>query len=117
MSEIKLLPCPFCGGEAIINTIEPHKHQTPFGGLMPDYEGETFIECVYCSCGISAETEAEAIKKWNTRKPMERIIEQLEAEKKKNENDYASGKGTVRPFYSARGIGEAIEIVKKGGIE
>lgn len=57
--------CPFCGGKAIINTIEPHTHL--LAKFMLDYAGETFIECSNCTCCINAKTEKEAITVWNKR--------------------------------------------------
>lgn len=72
----ELKPCPFCGGEAVINTIEPHKHEV--AKFMPDYPGGTFIECTGCTCALSGETEEKAIKAWNTRKPMNEIVEKLD---------------------------------------
>ena len=63
MTELK--KCPFCGGEAIINEIEPHTHI--FSTFMPDYEGATFIECSECTCGVSGETREGAIEAWNRR--------------------------------------------------
>ena len=63
MSELK--PCPFCGGEAIINEIEPHTHV--FATFMPDYGGSTFIECTGCTYAISGQTKDEAIAAWNRR--------------------------------------------------
>ena len=72
--EVKLLPCPFCGREAIIREIEPHKH---YFCKIPDYEGGTFIECSNCTCMISAETKEKAIKVWNNRKTIEKMVEQL----------------------------------------
>lgn len=66
MNENKnLLPCPFCGGEAIIHTVEPHTHV--IAKFMPDYGGGAFIECKSCTCAISGETEQEAITTWNRR--------------------------------------------------
>lgn len=62
MAELK--PCPFCGGEAFIRVIPPHKH---FLVNMPDYKGGAFVECVNCSCGIAEDTKEEAIKAWNRR--------------------------------------------------
>jgi len=61
----KLKDCPFCGGKAFINTIEAHAHH--LAKFMPDYEGEAFVECTKCSCGISERTEDEAIDAWNRR--------------------------------------------------
>ena len=52
---------------------------------------------------------------WNTRRPMERIVEQLEEAKKACEqsvvNDNQFYKGAVA------GFNDAIEIVKEGGAE
>lgn len=61
----ELKPCPFCGGEAVINTIEPHTHE--FATFMPDYPGSTFVECTGCTCALSGDTEEKAIKAWNRR--------------------------------------------------
>lgn len=61
----KLLNCPFCGGEAFIEVIPPHKHY--IATFMADYDGGAFVECVKCSCAISADNEKEAIERWNTR--------------------------------------------------
>ena len=64
MQEIELKPCPFCGGEVFIHTIEPHKH---IFAEMPDYKGGAFVECKGCNCCMSADTESEAIEVWNRR--------------------------------------------------
>ena len=66
----KLKPCPFCGNEVVIYSVEPHEH--PFlksiGVEMPDCDGETFIECCGgCGVCMSAKTENEAVEKWNNR--------------------------------------------------
>lgn len=53
MSE-ELKPCPFCGGKAVIEVIEPHRHIIC---KMPVYKGGAFIECTECGCAISGETE------------------------------------------------------------
>jgi len=63
--EKELKPCPFCGSEAIIYTIPPHKHA--IATFMPDYEGGAFVECTDCTCGITADTEQQAIEAWNRR--------------------------------------------------
>lgn len=61
----KLKPCPFCGGEAIMYTIEAHGHA--IATFMPDYGGGTFIECTECTCAIAEESEDTAIEAWNRR--------------------------------------------------
>lgn len=63
MSE-ELKPCPFCGGKAVIEVIEPHEHIIC---KMPSYTGGAFIECKECGCAISGETKIEAAGKWNRR--------------------------------------------------
>ena len=63
MEELK--HCPFCGGEAVIEIVEPHSHI--LSTFMPDYGGGAFIECKKCTCAISAETKEEAIEAWNRR--------------------------------------------------
>ena len=71
----KLRECPFCGGEA-------EKYAKEIKGIK--------ILAVTCKrCGASGQLfqskkprikdeENPAIKAWNTRKPMDRIVEQLE---------------------------------------
>lgn len=66
MSEIKLLPCPFCDGEALINEVL-------------DNDKMYQVMCPRCFCKTTAfATKKSAVITWNTRKPMERIIERLE---------------------------------------
>lgn len=99
MSEIELLPCPFCGGEAKLHH-----------NLLTD---KFKVWCSKCDCRTDVYSDKEeAIRKWNTRKPMERILERL--------------KGIVvqRVAWFGKkdeiciGVDKAIKICKKeGGIE
>ena len=103
MSDKNLLPCPFCGGEAKLI-----KHYIV--ALDVTYR-EVF--CTSCCAKRPADkifSEEEAIKFWNTRKPMERIVEQLEEEKEKGFYDYDSVIGEKNVWA------KAIEIVK-GGVD
>lgn len=95
MSEIKLLPCPFCGGEAEI--------------------GVSTIWCKNEECGVEMSicflSQEELAKQWNTRKPMERIIERLEEEATEYEDNFGELIDCIPEHI-------AIEIVKEeGGIE
>lgn len=66
MSEIKLLSCPFCGGEAKV-----------FKRL-----GGAYVACKECAASTRLTMQEDVVKKsvvlWNTRKPMERIVERFE---------------------------------------
>ena len=106
MSEIKLLRCPFCGGEAEL--------------LKGQCEIDNYVMCLECRSKTKLyNTKASAIKAWNTRKPLQNIVERLEhfnEETFYRANGRANGK-TLAYGYS-QGIYKAIEIVKEeGGIE
>ena len=52
MSEIKLKPCPFCGGEAFASYIN----------------GDFAVSCVDCGCGTEyGPSKEEAVAAWNRR--------------------------------------------------
>lgn len=103
----KLKPCPFCGGEARVNE---------------RYRGGTANRKMYwisCSaCGISQQHDntsgyryqSKAIDRWNTRKPIDKVIEQLE----KASCYIEDGCGHAGHLVFTD---DAIEIVKKGGVE
>lgn len=65
MSSHNILPCPFCGGQAIV-----------FKNRVWRYN----VRCTKCEMhqtSFSYETEEEAIERWNMRKPMDRIEDRL----------------------------------------
>ena len=116
MSEIKLLPCPFCGGKAVIY------HQS---SKYTNRDGN-FVHCMECGCRTKLfecygnttktheDTKQEAIEAWNTRKPMERIIEQLTESKEHyrrlwNKNQDDEDYGALSAYENA------IDIVKEEG--
>lgn len=58
MGDIKLLPCPFCGGKAEL------KHN-----ILWDW-----VQCENCSAMTQEKhCKENAIEAWNTRKPMKKI--------------------------------------------
>lgn len=66
-----LLRCPFCGGDAVTAEM----YNTKLKKFLP------IVKCLDCECRtLMTETFEEAIKAWNTRVTMERIIERLEEE-------------------------------------
>lgn len=112
-NETKLLSCPFCGGEHIIESCNE------------------FVPCLKClGCGsimtvsmdFKGNYKKELIKKWNTRKPMERILERLEECKETHDRRLLSKKETasfkIKELQFSGCYQNAIEIVKEeGGIE
>lgn len=103
MSEIKLLPCPFCGGEfeEINNT--------------SCKQGDNWLwstECMECGLFIEDKDKENLIKRINTRKPMERILTRLEEKKR------SDGTESDREWGKYIGYVDSIKIVKEeGGIE
>jgi Lar family restriction alleviation protein len=96
----KLLPCPFCGGEA--NVI----------GYKTFY-----AQCT--ECGVATgfyNTIEQTNEAWNTRKPMERIVEQLE-----EEIDCAKNQWDDSEYYTGQAhafeIAKEIVEIEKGGVD
>lgn len=107
---MKLKPCPFCGGEATLWS----------GNIDDDYSDLYYdVYCTACNCMTPKfHDEESAIRFWNRREPMDKIVEQLEGEEYDvncNICDYDSEIDTnTLEYYEGKeeGIREAIEIVK-----
>ena len=96
MSELKR--CPFCGGDNV--GVWHSKFNTHW------YE----VHCYDCHFGLSQSyTEEEAIKAWNTRKPMDRIVERLERNMLDNDDNNIFVEQHNNHYKSA------IKIVKEEG--
>lgn len=65
MSELKLKPCPFCGGEAVLKRV-------PFTAVTPYYVRCDNRECAVMAATCNRETAEEAIELWNRRANDER---------------------------------------------
>lgn len=102
-----LLPCPFCGGDAEICKSSKF------------YIADTFfIECGNIYCNIRPKTEwketkLEAIKAWNERKPMERIMEQLQAVESLLDA-YKTPPYGIEVQGTVETLEKIVEIIKKG---
>lgn len=77
----KLLKCPFCGGEARVRDCTREEQTTIVNGEMYKMCG-----CEHYCAEMFGYTEEEAIEKWNTRTPMDNIVEKLEEEKQRLRN-------------------------------
>ena len=143
MSEIKLLPCPFCGGEKTkIEMKKSAKRYYGNGSLLENYTAT--MRCNICHARGSTvsgwvrsrkfvpedewlkdeisieELHESAIKAWNTRKPMERIVERLqdELELSGKEKERAKKDNPLqfdRVVGYSDGIAVAIDIVREAG--
>lgn len=117
MSEIKLLPCPFCSGEA-----EFYRTPIKTNGCWCD---SVVVRCKECEARTNrvlynaeihkndSEYE-EAAKYWNTRKPMQEIVERLE-EVKEERMEVAQHTLDLVPDGQVWGLRKAIEICKEVG--
>lgn len=95
-----LKPCPFCGGEAIVLQNDDGYHY--IGCKSAECRGYVFYNYVYYF------TKERASEAWNTRKPIDEIIEQLTME---------SFTPSDREFYgNLVSLEDAIEIVMKGSV-
>lgn len=86
MSDIELKPCPFCESENV-NLLSVNKDgeavcitSTDEFELIHDMQEPTYIHCYGCDMDYMPDSDKpeEVVDSWNTRKPMERIAEQLE---------------------------------------
>lgn len=90
MNEIKLLPCPICGEEAL--------------------ECKTKVICSKCTCTVYGRNINIARKLWNTRKPIERIAERVHDITKV----YLDARNPEESAYVVRKM-DVINIVKEEG--
>ncbi len=113
MSIEELKPCPFCGGKAKL-----YGNTRLVGTKFKNYQVATCLNDD-CSCRTGfCETVAEAIERWNTRKPIEKVVEQLEKEKEIHTEHYNNSLYKNYPDVKRRYeqtcfvIDKAIDIVK-----
>lgn len=94
MSELKR--CPICGSDVQIRRIEESNFYR--------------INCSYCPCSFEAYDRDDVIKEWNTRTPIEKVLERLE-----EESNFFNGEamGTLQKTYYCKGVEKAIEIIKE----
>ena len=119
MSETKLLPCPFCDGEAEFyrTTTRQNFRWSDCVGVRCKTCGASYGTVLY-DARIHANDEEyyEAEKAWNTRKPLERIVERLEeAINYVNEAAMTADEADFYPLGKESGIMDAIKIVKEEG--
>lgn len=106
----RLLNCPFCGGEA--------KEWVEFEGYTDGYgchDERNLHHCGCTRCGVlfSAYWDKDFPRRmWNTRKPMDRIVEALENQ---SHTWKPSSKEWWKPSNTTISLKKAIEIVKNGG--
>ena len=105
MSET-LLRCPFCG--VSLKKIGSKRRGNQF--YVHDYKGP---DCTLKEFSFKADDE-EKIKQWNTRKPMQNIVERLKELKDKAVIN-VTPKNVLAHIDWVEGMDKAIEIVKEEG--
>lgn len=103
MSELKR--CPFCGGEVDLFSWSQIPLNYQYG-----------IECREChtlfQINLYDTTMQETIEAWNTRKPIEKVLEMLE-ELAEQHHEYWDVFDDVDSFGAMRTYRNAIEIIKE----
>ena len=121
MSDERLKECPICGGEATPLYCENGNRYTS-NILYLSKRGT--IKCKKCELTLPRvySRVSKAIEVWNTRKPMERIVERLEKELELSDKEIKRCIAENPLQFEkaegyATGIYNAIEIVKGGGVD
>ena len=99
----KIKNCPFCDVKMETTDYRYYFH--------PDND------CILHGFGIDVNYR-RSVESWNTRKPMERIMERLEEQQKLYKEAHATATWTpdkIAYVNTSNGIGKAIEIVKEEG--
>lgn len=85
----QLKKCPFCGGEvkllAIAGEPYPPTYEVELEKITKDSDDICFVHCPTCNANWHKQVRIDSfpldtITAWNTRKPMERIVERLRTE-------------------------------------
>ena len=108
MSELKLLNCPFCGGETRL-----YGNSKPIGTRLKHYQ---VAVCINDDCGCRTspcETAEDAIYKWNRRTPIANIVDKLKEAKEEYRDYDKKGKMVYELTASVTGLNKAINIVKQ----
>lgn len=112
----ELKPCPFCGGEATLYDYEESRDiydKETLGYVDTEYFTKYGVDCEFCGCIVAdRNSETEAIEAWNTRKPIDEVVEQLEecSVNYCKEYGYAEDENVLY-------LPDAIEIVKGGAVD
>lgn len=96
---VVLKRCPFCGGRVAMN-------QDDYG---------YYVSCSEEGCVVMTNSyaEKEAVEKWNTRKPLERVIKRLEDNSFWTEATFDEDGYCNDDSEKVIGLGVAIEIIRQ----
>ena len=112
----ELKPCPFCGGEARFRIYD-------LKGYCGNYEYT--IRCDNCNIQFREDdvyqneiiARQKVIDKWNTRKPIDNIIKELEENSSNYKKSYKTNGKNIYKTVKAISKNRAINIVRKGSVE
>lgn len=114
-SDKRLLPCPFCGGEVRLMYYDVEGDGSP-SCINSEEELEAspaFVHCYNCDTDFMHHSDIarDVLVMWNTRKPMDKIVERLEEEAEECRK-YWCEFDDVDSFGGMHAYLKAIEIVK-----
>lgn len=101
MSGNKLKPCPFCGEELVVLQGKNY--------YAHDLKKKQPIEC-YVGALVFRVDDEESIRRWNTRKPVDNILEKLKVIQDELEEDIINDQSTFGEYYATT---RAVKIVKE----
>lgn len=101
----RLKPCPFCGEELeIIANGQYYSHKR---------EENSEKQC-FGAVWVFPIDDEEMIRRWNTRKPIDKVVEQLESLIEDRKEDIINDEYT---FGECSAYESAIRVVKRGGLD
>ena len=114
----KLLPCPFCGGEVFTTEQEVSQlfNRTILScrcGMEFHYTHTRSEYRNACGYKTMVKDNPTILERWNTRKPMESIVEQLEAELDSSEKYIREYDDSIEQLAFHSGINHCLKIVKE----
>ena len=108
MSELKC--CPFCGGEAIIEEEDVRDIHGYVIGKRYALQCDGVPNCSIYPRTCGTVKKEDAINLWNTRKPMDNIVEKLEKREKYLENAMKESHEKGYCFSEAKAMNERVAI-------
>lgn len=109
MSEIKLLPCPFCGGEAVTHV----SNGVSVICTMCGAHSKTLVDS-YSQGKPTGRAVDKVVKAWNNRKPVEDVLNDINAEIDSSDKYIMEYDDSIEQKVFNSGMRKILKIVKEG---